>query len=243
MDHQALEFFKMQMHLIGCQMRWMDYLSRFDFDITYIKGENNKVADCLSHYYENDTWDDTHGVDEYVHADTCIDPSRDDLPPSWLQEVSENIIEICAMQDMTCRYSHHLQERRELRDIKAMEMADAAKAEWPNPSVSHASTDTQADYTLADALQSGLDLVQTHKDDDAYAEAVQESYTNDLFFKLILDDPNVNQSFSVRNGMIWMRNGNEEEVLCIPKRLYNGHSLQEIVLDQRHEVLGHYGYQ
>ncbi len=37
-DHQALEFFKTQSHLTGRQMRWMDYLSRFNFDITYIKG-------------------------------------------------------------------------------------------------------------------------------------------------------------------------------------------------------------
>ena len=30
-------------------------MSRFDFNITYVKGEYNKVADCLSHYYESDT--------------------------------------------------------------------------------------------------------------------------------------------------------------------------------------------
>jgi hypothetical protein len=29
-------------------MRWMEYLSRFDFDIQYVKGISNKVADSLS---------------------------------------------------------------------------------------------------------------------------------------------------------------------------------------------------
>jgi len=47
-DHKALEFFKTQNRLTNRQRRWMDYLSRFDFDITYIKGELNKIVDCLS---------------------------------------------------------------------------------------------------------------------------------------------------------------------------------------------------
>jgi hypothetical protein len=44
----------------------MDYLSRFDFNITYVKGELNKAADCLSRYYENDTHVDIHEVHEYI---------------------------------------------------------------------------------------------------------------------------------------------------------------------------------
>jgi len=49
----------------------MEYLSRFDFDIRYIKGKLNKVADCLSRYYESDTWYDVYDVSEYVDADIC----------------------------------------------------------------------------------------------------------------------------------------------------------------------------
>jgi len=65
-DHKALEFFKTQITLTARQRRWMDYMSRFTFDITYIKGKLNKVADCLSRYYENDTIQDVHMYDEYV---------------------------------------------------------------------------------------------------------------------------------------------------------------------------------
>jgi hypothetical protein len=66
MDHQALEFFKTQSDLSSHQRQWMDYMSRFDFDITYVKGELNKVADCLSHYYENDTPANVYESYEYV---------------------------------------------------------------------------------------------------------------------------------------------------------------------------------
>ena len=40
----------------------------------------NKVADCLSCYYESDTVQDIHLYDEYVHADACIDLAGEDLP-------------------------------------------------------------------------------------------------------------------------------------------------------------------
>jgi len=96
-DHKALEFFKTQNRLTNRQRRWMDYLSRFDFDITYIKGELNKIADCLSRYYESDTVGETHNINEYVRADTRIDPEGEDLPLERHQEVVERVIEIRAM--------------------------------------------------------------------------------------------------------------------------------------------------
>jgi RNase H-like domain found in reverse transcriptase len=48
MDHKALEFFKTQSCLSSRQTRWMEYLTRFNFDIRYVKGTLNKVADALS---------------------------------------------------------------------------------------------------------------------------------------------------------------------------------------------------
>jgi RNase H-like domain found in reverse transcriptase len=47
-DHKALEFFKTQSCLSSRQMRWMEYLARFDLDIRYVQGTLNKVADVLS---------------------------------------------------------------------------------------------------------------------------------------------------------------------------------------------------
>ncbi len=113
-DHKALEFFKTQVHLMDRQMRWMDYLSRFDFDITYIKGENNKVADCLSRYYENDRDDDIHLSQEYIRADARIDPTREDLPPDRFKEVVDHIVEIHAMQEDGRHRLRQLQEKVEI---------------------------------------------------------------------------------------------------------------------------------
>src|SRR5438270_12889720 len=41
-DHKALDFFKTQARLSNRQFQWINYMSQFDFDITYVKGEYNK---------------------------------------------------------------------------------------------------------------------------------------------------------------------------------------------------------
>jgi hypothetical protein len=69
-------------------------MSQFNFDITYIKGELNKVVDCLSRYYENDTKSDAYEPYEYVHANAHIDPTGEDLPIPRFQEITEKTIEI-----------------------------------------------------------------------------------------------------------------------------------------------------
>ena len=102
-------------------------MSRFTFDITYIKGELNKVADCLSQYYESDTIQDVHMYDEYVRADAHIDPAGKDLPASQFKEMTDRIIEIRAMREDERRRSTRLHERKEQCDMEAEEMVQADK--------------------------------------------------------------------------------------------------------------------
>jgi hypothetical protein len=82
-DHKALEFFKTQRCLNNRQARWMEFLARFDFDITYVKGETNLVVDALSRYYESDNWDESQDAPQYVNADARLDPEGEDLP--WVR--------------------------------------------------------------------------------------------------------------------------------------------------------------
>jgi hypothetical protein len=57
----------------------MEYLTQFDFDIQYIKGTSNKVADSLSCYYQSDTSEDKHPTYDYVNADLLLDLEGEDL--------------------------------------------------------------------------------------------------------------------------------------------------------------------
>ena len=47
-DHKSLQFFKTQPQLSGRQSRWKDVIANFDFDIEYVDGKSNVVADGLS---------------------------------------------------------------------------------------------------------------------------------------------------------------------------------------------------
>jgi len=47
-DHHSLTHYFSQPTLNVRQARWADFLSGFDFDIKYLKGRENQVADTLS---------------------------------------------------------------------------------------------------------------------------------------------------------------------------------------------------
>lgn len=85
-DHESLKFFKTQSCLSYRQMRWMDYLSRFSYDIQYEKGIENVVSDCCSRYFENDREGEHHPYDDYVSADVRIDAEGEYLPLDRLRE-------------------------------------------------------------------------------------------------------------------------------------------------------------
>ena len=91
-DHKSLEFFKTQRKLSSQQARWMEYLSRFDFDIRYVKGVANKVADALSRYFESDTKLDAIPPSDFVTADVHLDPELQDVSPERELEIMGDMI-------------------------------------------------------------------------------------------------------------------------------------------------------
>ena len=68
-------------------MRWMEYFSRFDYDIQYIKGTSTKVADSLSRYYQSDTDEDSHPSYDHITVDAQLDLEGEDLPCIRMIEV------------------------------------------------------------------------------------------------------------------------------------------------------------
>ena len=61
----------------------MEFLARFNYNITYVKGETNLVTDALSRYHENDNWDEATDKSQYINADSLLDPEGEDLP--WVR--------------------------------------------------------------------------------------------------------------------------------------------------------------
>src|SRR6202453_1596219 len=56
-DHQTLETFDEQKDLSRRQSRWMKYSLQYEYEIHYVKGEDNTVADALSQLEGDDSPD------------------------------------------------------------------------------------------------------------------------------------------------------------------------------------------
>ena len=52
----------------------------------HVDGVDNKVADCLSRYYENDMSEDNHLENTYVNADIRLDPDGKLVPTDCYME-------------------------------------------------------------------------------------------------------------------------------------------------------------
>jgi hypothetical protein len=83
-DHKTLEFFNTQHSMSLRQVRWYEYLSRFNYSIQYVKGLKNVVADALSRMYAGRNTDIP--VDDWVNADIRLDPEGETLPVDRLLE-------------------------------------------------------------------------------------------------------------------------------------------------------------
>jgi RNase H-like domain found in reverse transcriptase len=85
-DHKGLEYFEPQKNLSDRQVWWWEFLSRFNF-IMHIDGVDNRVANCLSRYYENNMGDKSHLEHIYVNADVRLDPDAELLPTDRYMEL------------------------------------------------------------------------------------------------------------------------------------------------------------
>jgi hypothetical protein len=88
-DHHMLEFFNTQRVMSLRQIRWYEYLSRFNYTIQYIEGIKNVVANTLSHMYAGRN--DLIPIDDWVNANIHLDPKGEMLPIDWL-------LKLCAMK-------------------------------------------------------------------------------------------------------------------------------------------------
>jgi len=231
-------------------------MSRFDFDITYVKGEYNKVADCLSRYYESDTAADVHGYHDYVQADLRIDPTGDNLPATRYEEVVEKVVEIHAMHAMEARRSRCLQEARDRLEVEVQDLAPPPTRKKqlpsqhepiPQPTTKGRKPEnelgTQQSMTLGNSLRdetSGEAPASSKhlETDKAMIEFIKNGYPTDpQLFKIILDKPEqYTKSFAIRDGLIWTINNKGSKVICLP----GDRELITKVLMQAHKIVGHF---
>ena len=72
---------------------------------------------------------------------------------------------------------------------------------------------------------------------------LKNSYQDDALFAKVLANPETHQAFDIHNGLIWTKNIGLERVVCLPKGKYGQQSIRGAVLEQAHQIVGHFGHQ
>jgi hypothetical protein len=214
MDHQALTFFNETATKSQRRMHWWEYLSRFSFEIKYLKGEDNKVADGLSHYFASDTPEDIHSRAAFVNADLRLDLEADDLPIAHRTELIGMNVEILPEED-----GSKARDCIEERELISQELSTNFESrEEINPNL--------------DLQNKALQLALKH---------IPGAYRNDKFFAEVLENHSCYKRFNLHKGLLWTTNRVGNRVVCIPEGLLKGKSLRGIILNACHLTLGHAG--
>ena len=94
----------------------------------HVDGVDNKAADCLACYYENDMSDDAHLDNTYVNADIWLDQDGKSLPTDCYTELHAAVT----------RQSKCLAERQESLHIEAEILNASDKESLPSENTSPA---------------------------------------------------------------------------------------------------------
>lgn len=65
-------------------------------------------------------------------------------------------------------------------------------------------------------------------------------YTNDKFFKAVVERPTDYSNFRLESGIIYLNTG-DEDLICVPEFLHQGRSIREIIIEHAHRILAHLG--
>jgi hypothetical protein len=212
-DHKSLVFFKSQGSLTPRQNRWWKYLSRFSYEVIYVKGKFNKVADLFLRWYQFYGPKDHVNPFEFVSADRRLDPEGIDLPIVRFIEVGP--------------------QRSSFSLVRSVRISDRPGS----------TTDGTRDAdTIAGSSSSGNDLVQTIGSSVDIKRICVATYASDNLLRYIIESPTSRKSFRVRDGMIHRLSRLGQWVICIPSDARSGdRRLAEIIIHDAHQILGHLG--
>src|SRR5260221_5301076 len=264
-DHHTLEFCNTQRTMSLRQIRWYEYLSRFNYTIQYVEGVKNVVADALSRMYAGRH--DAIPIDDWVNADIRLDPEGETLPIDRLLESRAMQLRPRGPAGMV------LKEQTERRIIESEELRKVAGTS-PSafPRSEHQDTLMGQDRTVppvAKALgpdevhpvpppeRAGHEDQLAHEEDLAWSSGslpvplevhlegrdfltvIRSAYQDDSLFSKIISHPEQHPKYAVRDGILYTKNAIGNEVIAVPGALFEGRRVTEIAIDQAHRTVGH----
>ena len=182
-----------------------------------MKGVDNKVADCLSQYYETEGSKGAHKCVDWANADIRLDPEGDDLPQDRLRELQLTSMRTSQgeVQCSTC-----LHRKQEECCVKAADMRKHAEpSRERTPLVT-----TSGDPTLLKSAGQSPAICTYFQKHDGFMEAVRMGYKDDPVLMKVVKTPKHHPTFSMDHRLIHAKNSGGEKVLCIPWTHWKGNS-------------------
>ncbi|KAI0047077.1 hypothetical protein FA95DRAFT_1467649, partial [Auriscalpium vulgare] len=169
------------------QTRWMEYLSRFNYEIVYMKGDSNKVTDCLSRYYEGDDGDEDVPVHEYVNADARLDPESEDLPHM-------RVLELHAIDAQSAQVLKEAVEPRR-------QESDKLNSGMDDDRISVSAT-AGSELSLATSVNTEDHAPVIIAQNAELFEAVKQAYAKDATFGKVVENIDAYPAFDMTDGMV-----------------------------------------
>jgi Integrase zinc binding domain len=104
-------------------------------------------------------------------------------------------------------------------------------------------TSGSKDPTVFKSRVRGNDLHKFMSHDDTFEEDICKGYSDDKMFRKILPKVDRHPMLSMKNRVIWARNRGGEDIVCIPSTKSQDMTLRMRIVDQVHQVVGHFGPQ
>ena len=269
-DHKGLIYLLNQKTISGRQARWLEKISSFVFEVVYVAGSENVLADALSRLYSNDSPGTVRARSEYTefdivdedyvnvetnmvmlagldavvatHRDSTL-PGADSGRPETSKEFARRMKDRFVLRGPQDRTEGGLGSKEQPTTPTHTEQQQLRK-EPADPDRDHQNRDhaESDDLDKNSDPNSEMSLVNV-LENDARIDLIQElkgRYKEDPLFESILKKPKDFRNFEVTNDLIYLKL-NGKNLLCIPKILVNGRNIHEIIISEAHSMLAHLG--
>lgn len=235
-DHKGLIYLLNQKNISGRQARWLEKISSFIFEVVYVAGTENVLADALSRLYSNDSPGTVRSRSEFTSFDVMDDepaaldttgmvllsgidavvathrkPRKNDVPaetgcPETSREFAQRMKDRFVLHGPKDRTEGGSGDKEPTTLNK--ERGDKNKEPTDLDRDQIDQINSHPNETLVDVLQvNGFDILHDIKD----------CYKDDTLFKSILDKPKDYRNFEIKDELIYLKSSGKD--LCASPKL------------------------